>query len=158
VTQPYKRPVSVLVVVHTLRLEVLLLERASHPGYWQSVTGSQEDEEPLIETAIREVAEETGIDARSLPLADWNITNRYAIFPEWIHRYPPGVTHNDEHVYGLTVPRPTTVRLAPGEHLAHLWLPWREAAEKCFSWSNHNAILMLPWWLSRTAAGRHPAR
>ena len=153
----YKRPVSVLVVVHTPRLEVLLLERASHPGYWQSVTGSQEDEEPLAQTAVREVAEETGIDARAFPLVDWRITNRYAIFPEWRHRYAPGVTHNEEHVYGLTVPEPLPVRLAPGEHLAQIWLPWREAAEKCFSWSNRNAILMLPWWVSRTA-GAPPAR
>jgi len=144
VTQPYKTPVSVLVLIHTPLLEVLLLERASHPGFWQSVTGSRENDEPLVETAVREVAEETGIDARRQTLIDWQITNRYRIFPEWRHRYAPGVTHNTEHVFALTVPPDTPVRVAPNEHLGFLWLPWREAAEKCFSWSNREAIMLLP--------------
>ena len=50
----YKRPVSVLVVMYTPALDVLLLERAKHLVYWQSVTGSQEEGEVLIETARRE--------------------------------------------------------------------------------------------------------
>jgi dATP pyrophosphohydrolase len=122
----------------------LLLERASHPGFWQSVTGSREGDEPLVETAVREVAEETGIDARQQTLVDWQITNRYRIFPEWRHRYAPGVTHNTEHVFALTVAPGTAVQVAPNEHLGFLWLPWPEAAEKCFSWSNRDAILLLP--------------
>lgn len=145
----YKRPVSVLVVIHTPELEVLLLERASHPGYWQSVTGSQEDDESLLETARREVLEETGIDATRHALTDWGLSNRFEIFLEWRHRYAPGVTHNTEHVFGLMVPAPQPVTLAPGEHLAWHWLPWREAAEQCFSWSNRDAILMLPERLAR---------
>ena len=36
----YKLPLSVLVIVHTASRDVLLLERALRPGYWQSVTGS----------------------------------------------------------------------------------------------------------------------
>ena len=140
----YKRPVSVLVVIHTSALDVLLLERARHPGYWQSVTGSQEGDEPLIETARREVEEETGIAAAIGHFEDWQTTNTFEIFPEWRHRYAPGVTHNVEHVYSLRVPHQPMIRLAPGEHRAYCWLPWREAAEKCFSWSNRNAILQLP--------------
>jgi dATP pyrophosphohydrolase len=140
----WKRPVSVLVVIHTPDGRVLLLERASHPGYWQSVTGSQEDGESLCETAMREVAEETGIVAGIDELADWQVTNTFEIFPEWRHRYAPGVTHNSEHVFSLEVAAPRAVRLAPDEHLDQLWLPYREAAEKCFSWSNRDAILMLP--------------
>jgi dATP pyrophosphohydrolase len=139
----YKRPVSVLVLIHTPGLQVLLLERAAHPGYWQSVTGSQETGELLSETAIREVAEETGIAASVAELHDWQITNRYEIFAEWRHRYAPGVLHNTEHVFALQVPaRPVVI--APSEHLSYCWLPWREAAAKCFSWSNRDAILMLP--------------
>lgn len=140
----YKKPVSVLVVIHTPALEVLLLERAAHPGYWQSVTGSQEGDEALIDTACREVLEETGIDAREHRLSDWQLTNTFEIFPEWRHRYAPGVITNVEHVFGLLVPAPIPVALAPGEHLAYRWLPWREAAEECFSWSNRDAILLLP--------------
>jgi len=140
----YKKPVSVLVVIHTPALEVLLLERASHPGYWQSVTGSQEKNETLIETARREVLEETGLDADCHALADWQLVNTFEIFPEWRHRYAPGITSNREHVFGLTVPAPIPVVLAPGEHLAYRWLPWRQAADECFSWSNRDAILLLP--------------
>lgn len=139
----HKIPVSTLVVIHTAGLEVLLLERADHPGYWQSVTGSQHQGESLPDTAIREVAEETGLDASRLPLEPWNLQNVFEIYAEWRHRYAPGVTHNTEHVFGLEVPERVAVRLAPREHLAAQWLPWNEAAERVFSWSNRRAILML---------------
>jgi dihydroneopterin triphosphate diphosphatase len=140
-----KIPRSVLVVVHTPELLVLLLERAPWPGYWQSVTGSlAREDESHIAAAIREVREETGIDATRHALADWGIENRFEIYREWRWKYPLGVTHNVERVFGLTVPGPVAVTLAPAEHSRHLWLPWREAAEKCFSWSNRDAILMLP--------------
>ena len=139
----YKVPVSVLVVIHTPDLRVLLLERADHPGYWQSVTGSRHPGETLPETAAREVAEETGLDAGRYGLTDWGITNQYEIFAEWRHRYPPGVTHNTEHVFGMVVPAPLPVRLAPREHLSSEWVPYRDAATRCFSWSNREAILLL---------------
>lgn len=140
----HKIPVSTLVVIHTAELEVLLLERADRPGYWQSVTGSQHEGESLRDTAIREVGEETGIDARQYPLTEWNLQNVFEIYPIWRHRYAPGVTHNTEHVFGLELPAPVPVRVAPREHLGAVWLPWQEAAERCFSWSNRRAITMLP--------------
>ena len=139
-----KIPVSALVVIHTAGLDVLLLERADRPGFWQSVTGSRHEGETLRETAIREVAEETGIDASRHELTEWNLQNVYEIYPVWRHRYAPGVTCNTEHVFGLRLPAPVPVRLAPREHLAAAWLPWREAADRVFSWSNRRAILMLP--------------
>ena len=139
-----KKPVSVLVVIHTAQLDVLLLERALHPGFWQSVTGSQEGEEPLIETARREVFEETGIHATASEIIDWRLTNRFEIFPIWRERYAPGVTHNTEHVFSLQVGQRTGVQLAPQEHSTCKWLPWEEAAAQCFSWTNRDAILMLP--------------
>jgi len=150
----YKVPESVLVVIHTDDLEVLLIERADHPGYWQSVTGSKDtSSEPLATTAVREVAEETGIAIGSdavpqTALQDWNLRNVYEIYPVWRHRYADGVTHNTEHVFGLRVPRDIAVRVAPREHLSFEWLPWREAADRCFSSSNAEAILMLPRFLS----------
>ena len=135
---------------HTPALEVLLIERADKPGYWQSVTGSKDrPDEPLIQTCVREVAEETGIEigGPSVPLAalrDWQLANVYEIYPVWRHRYAAGVTHNTEHVFGLAVPEGTPVRLNPREHLRHAWLPWREAADRCFSPSNAEAVLLLP--------------
>ena len=139
-----KLPVSTLVVIHTPDLQVLLLERADRPGFWQSVTGSQHAGEALRDTAIREVAEETGLDAARYALTDWNLRNVYEIYPVWRHRYAPGITHNTEHVFGLEVPEPGPVMLSPREHLRYAWHPWREAAEQVFSWSNRKAILMLP--------------
>ena len=142
-TKTYKLPESVLVVIHTPDGQVLLLERADHPGYWQSVTGSRNPGESLREAALREVAEETGLDASRFRLTDWNLENVYEIYPEWRHRYAPGVTHNREHVFGLEVPEPLPIRLAEREHLRYEWLPWQEAAEKCFSPSNAEAIRRL---------------
>ena len=141
--KPTKIPVSVLVLIHQPDGRVLLIERADKPGFWQSVTGSVDrEDEPLLETARREVAEETGISAGTL--RDWQLSNEYDIYPVWRHRYAPGVTHNIEHVFGLTVPPGTPVILSPREHLQYLWLPWREAADRCFSPSNAEAILQLP--------------
>ncbi len=167
----YKIPQSVLVVIHSPELDVLLIERADHPGYWQSVTGSKDRaDETAIETALREVEEETGIRLTAIPpgvlgsppprtlplegegpssvpfsnLVDWGLVNVYEIYPHWRHRYAPGVTQNTEHVLGLTVPRDIAIALAPREHVRHQWLPWREAADRCFSPSNAEAILQLP--------------
>ena len=138
-----KRPISVLVVIHSPSREVLLLERTSHPGFWQSVTGSQEGSESLSETAMRELEEETGIGTDGTRIVDWHLSNRYEIFPEWRHRYAAGVTGNIEHVFSLCLPAARDVRLSPSEHIAYRWLPWRQAAAACFSWSNRDAILML---------------
>ena len=145
--KPYKIPVSVLVVIHTADLQVLLIERADKPGFWQSVTGSLDaPDEPLLQTAARELFEETGIvaDGEAIVLRDWHLSNIYTIYPVWRHRYAPGVTENTEHVFSVQVPRDIPITLAPREHLNHVWLPYLEAADKCFSSSNAEAILQLP--------------
>jgi dATP pyrophosphohydrolase len=147
---PHKIPQSVLVVIYSPQLDVLLIERAKQPGFWQNVTGSKDHEhEPWDETARREVLEETGIAIGSahIPeaaLNDWALENIYEIYPVWRHRYASGVTHNTERVFGLCVPRDTPITLAPREHTQHVWLPWQAAADQCFSPSNAEAILQLP--------------
>jgi dATP pyrophosphohydrolase len=143
VEMPYKIPQSVLVVIHTPALEVLLIERADRPGFWQSVTGSLDHEgEAFIDTARRELFEETGIVCDNLQ--DWRLSNVYEIYPVWRHRYAPGVTHNTEHVFSACVARDIPVVLSPREHLNFQWLPYLEAADRCFSSSNAEAILQLP--------------
>jgi len=141
----FKIPESVLVVIHTPALQTLLLERADHPGFWQSVTGSLDDpQEPLPAACAREVREETGWLAATTDFVDWQIEHEYPIFPKWRSRYAPGITRNREHVFGLCVAQPFEARLAPREHTHSRWLSWREAADACFSWTNAQAIRMLP--------------
>jgi dATP pyrophosphohydrolase len=140
----YKTPVSVLVVIYTPDMQVLLLERADHPGYWQSVTGSCDPGESLRQTAVREVREETGLDAEEYALTDWNLQFEFEIYEEWRHRYAPGVTRNTEHVFGLELPQPLPVTLEPREHLNFQWLPCAGAEKKVFSWTNAAALEKLP--------------
>lgn len=149
--RPYKIPESVLVVIYREGGQVLLLRRTlpapQGEDFWQSVTGSKDSaQEDWRETAVREVLEETGIDAlaEGCQLTDWELENIYTIYPEWQHRYAPGVWHNHERVFGLRVPSYMPVHLNPREHTAHDWHDWREAAWRCFSSSNAEAILLLP--------------
>jgi len=151
---PYKIPHSVLVVIYTPAWEVLLIRRTEAdpgaPAFWQSVTGSKDTlQESFAQTAVREVLEETGIDCSpgtplQACLQDWGLENVYTIYPRWLHRYAPGVTHNSEHVFGLQVPAGTPVQLSPREHTDYRWLPHQQAAQQCFSPSNAEAILQLP--------------
>jgi dATP pyrophosphohydrolase len=147
-----KIPESILVVIYTRDCDVLLLERADHPGFWQSVTGSRESaEEPLAQTCLREVREETGLARTVADLENWRLTHRYSIYPHWRYRYAPGVTHNTEHVFGLRVDQRFEPQLAADEHTRFIWLPWREAADRCFSWTNAQAIRLLA---DRTGSAR----
>ena len=140
----FKTPISVLVLIHTSDLKVLLIERADKAGFWQSVTGSIEIEDAdLSATAIREVFEETGLNALQYKLEDWQFAQTYEIYEHWRYRYAPGVTQNVEHVFGLELPNTVDVKLAPNEHVAYEWVDWREAAKRVFSWTNVEALRLL---------------
>jgi dATP pyrophosphohydrolase len=139
----YKTPISALVLIYTTDLKVLLIERADKPGFWQSVTGSLEAAELPYQTAIREVKEETGLDALKFDLQDWNASNVYEIYPHWRHRYAPSVSENTEHLFGLQLPEAMPVTLAPDEHINYEWVDWREAAKRVFSWTNVDALKRL---------------
>jgi dATP pyrophosphohydrolase len=150
----FKLPESVLVVIHTPALDVLLLERADFGGFWQSVTGSRASaDEPLALTCAREVREETGLARTAAQFEDWNFSLRYSIYPQWRHRYAPGVTHNVEHLFGLSVEARFAPQLAPREHRRWQWLNWRDAADACFSWTNAQAIRLLAF-RAAAAGGR----
>jgi len=142
-TQHYKTPVSALIVIHTPDLQILLLERADKSGFWQSVTGSIEPGETPYDAAIREVKEETGLDALAYDFQDWHTSNIYEIYPHWRYRYAPGVVENTEHLFGLCLPAPLPVTLAPNEHTRYEWVDWRVAAKKVFSWTNVDALKRL---------------
>jgi dATP pyrophosphohydrolase len=141
--KPYKTPISALVLIHTPDLQVLIMERADKAGYWQSVTGSLEGDETPSQAAVREVLEETGLDALQYDLQDWQVSNVYEIYPHWRHRYAPGVTENREHLFGLTLPAALPIKLAPDEHVRYEWVDWREAAKRVFSWTNVDALKRL---------------
>lgn len=143
-----------LVVIYSAEGQFLLLERMTHPGFWQSVTGSQEAGETLVATAQRELVEETGLTAdAALKLSDFaqsplplNIlidhqqSAEYEIFLEWRHRYAPGITRNMEHLFSIKLPQVQAIQLAPSEHSNYQWLDGNTAMGKCFSPSNQSAI------------------
>jgi dATP pyrophosphohydrolase len=139
----YKTSISALVLIHTPDLQVLLMERADKAGFWQSVTGSVEGDETPKQAAIREVKEETGLDATQFDLQDWQASNVYEIYPHWRHRYAPGVVENTEHLFGLELPSKLAIKLAPNEHVRYQWVDWREAANLVFSWTNVDALKKL---------------
>lgn len=139
----FKTPISALVLIHTEDLQVLIMERADKKGFWQSVTGSLEQGETPLQAAIREVREETGLDATQYQLQDWHATNVYEIYPHWRYRYAPGVTHNTEHLFGLLLPNTLPIKMAPDEHVQYEWVDWHEAAKRVFSWTNIDALSKL---------------
>ena len=139
----FKTPVSALVLIHTADLQVLIMERADKPGFWQSVTGSLELGETPQQAAIREVFEETGLDATQYDLQDWQASNTYEIYPHWRYRYAPGITTNVEHLFALELPKEIAITLAPDEHVQYEWVDWREAAKRVFSWTNVDALKRL---------------
>ena len=139
----FKTPVSALVLIHTVDLQVLIMERADKAGFWQSVTGSLEAGETPQQSAIREVLEETGLDATQYDLQDWQASNTYEIYPHWRYRYAPGITTNVEHLFALELPKEIAITLAPDEHVQYEWVDWREAAKRVFSWTNVDALKRL---------------
>jgi dATP pyrophosphohydrolase len=139
----FKKPISSLVLIYTKDFKVLLMERADKAGYWQSVTGSLEDNETPKEAAIREVFEETGVDANQYALEDWQLSHVYEIYAHWRYRYAPDVTHNTEHIFGLNLPSELPIQLSKHEHVQYLWVDWRDAMDKVFSWTNVEAIKKL---------------
>ena len=139
----FKTPVSALVLIHTAHLQVLIMERADKLGFWQSVTGSLEAGETPRQAAIREVLEETGLDATQYDLQDWQASNTYEIYPHWRYRYAPGITTNVEHLFALELPKEIAITLAPDEHVQYEWVDWREAAKRVFSWTNVDALKRL---------------
>ncbi len=139
----FKTPISALVMIHTPNLRVLIMERADKTGFWQSVTGSVEGDETPLQAAIREVNEETGLNASQYDLQDWQASNVYEIYPHWRHRYAPGVVENREHLFGLELPSALPIKLEPNEHVRYEWVDWREAAQRVFSWTNIDALKRL---------------
>ena len=139
----FKKPISSLILIYSEDFKVLLMERADKKGFWQSVTGSLEDNETPKDAAIREVFEETGIDTSQYQLEDWNLFHIYEIYADWRYRYAPHVTHNQEHIFGLKVPTTIPIQLSKDEHVQYLWVDWREAMDKVFSWTNVEAIKKL---------------
>lgn len=138
-----KTPISALVLIHTADLQVLIMERADKAGFWQSVTGSIEGNEVPYDAAIREVKEETSLNALEYDFQDWHASNIYEIYPHWRHRYAPGVVENEEHQFGLCLPSTLPITLAPDEHVRYEWVDWREAAQRVFSWTNVDALKRL---------------
>jgi len=134
----FKRPESVVVVVHT-RAQVLLLERVEPAGFWQSVTGSLEPDETPIDAAVRELLEETGFQ-RGADIRDLQLEQRFAIAPAWRERYAPDVVENREHAFALCLRGAIAPQLNAAEHREYRWLNVDEALVRASSHTNVAAI------------------
>jgi dATP pyrophosphohydrolase len=134
----YKRPESVLIVVHTPQLRCLLLERVEPAGFWQSVTGSLRWGESAAEAAARELREETGLEPTGL--VDARIERTFTIMPAWRHRFEPGVTENREHWWYLVVPEPCEIKPNRAEHTQYRWRDLDAAIALVSSWTNREAL------------------
>ena len=139
----FKKPISSLVLIYTENFKVLLMERSDKRGFWQSVTGSLEENETPRDAAIREVFEETGIDSTHYHLEDWQLSHIYEIYAHWRYRYAPDITHNTEHIFALKVPATIPIKLSANEHVQYQWVDWHHAMDKVFSWTNVEAIKKL---------------
>ena len=139
-----RRPESVLIVVHTQDAQTLLLKRVPPRSFWQSVTGSiQWQGETTLEAAVRELAEETGIEAEPGSLQDWNRRFRFTIPALYRPRYGKDVQFNTEHVFSLLLPATTSVTLQPSEHDEYCWVDLHQARDIVWSWSNREAMEMV---------------
>lgn len=127
-------------VVHTAT-EVLLIKRADHACFWQSVTGSLEWGEVAYAAALRELAEETGIHSDGL--RQTGISRSYEILSQWRKRYPPNTQRNREHLFFCHVEQKPDIILDLDEHTEFVWLEFEQAEAKVFSWSNRLAISSL---------------
>ncbi|MBS0289918.1 MAG: dihydroneopterin triphosphate diphosphatase [Proteobacteria bacterium] len=136
----YKRPESVLVVIFA-QDQVLLLQRRDDPAFWQSVTGSMRfDEENPLQSAWRELAEETGLLSTQGEMQDCHHQTWFDIYPHWRFRYSPDVTKNLEHVFCFRMEKPVNIKLSK-EHLDYCWVTKEEAVKLVFSTTNREAIL-----------------
>lgn len=129
-----------MVVIHT-DSSVLLIKRADHECFWQSVTGSIEYGEEAEQTAIREVFEETAIEVPILRTT--GIRRYYDILPQWRHKFPPGTTRNRESLFFCQVDTEVSVQLDEREHSDYQWLDFATGIETAWSWTNKLAIMQL---------------
>lgn len=136
-TEHYKRPESVLVVVYTRDRQVLLLRRHQPTYFWQSPAGSMKWNETPAVAAQRELCEETSLEATVLK---WLGKHSYIIYPMWRQRYAPGVIENTEHMFHLELNAVQEIVMDSREHSEYRWLSQQEAALLAYSYTNRVAI------------------
>ncbi len=134
----YKRPESVLVVIYSKTGHVLMMQRVFPEEFWQSVTGSLEWGEQAHEAAVRELKEETGLDAAGL--IDCQFSQEFEIYSIWRDRYEPGIMRNREHVFLLPLEDCAAIKFDPREHSEIRWVSREEAIQMATSHTNSEAI------------------
>lgn len=104
-------------------IRFLMLKRNPQKGgFWQPITGGVHEGETDTNAAIREVREETGVEAKT-PLVD---TGHSFTFEEEPKTYY-------EHVFGLEIDEQTNVVLSP-EHTELAWVSKQEALDSYLKW------------------------
>jgi 8-oxo-dGTP pyrophosphatase MutT (NUDIX family) len=127
--------------------EILLIRRAAdriYPGIWQCVTGKLEPGERVVEGALREVREETGLARRDIEAVfETDIIN-------WFHEETVDAVWC-EAVFAARVRPDATVRLSH-EHDDQRWFTPAEA-KAIVVWPAYERAIDMVVWLTE-----HPAK
>lgn len=128
--------------MYTDNRDILLLERTQPFTFWQSVTGSLEEDESVADAAQRELLEETGL-TREVKLIDTGIERTFSIDPRWRDRYAAGINENVEYEWHYRLPAMVDIKLDNNEHSAYRWFDLDDAIDTVWSWTNKEALQAL---------------
>jgi 8-oxo-dGTP pyrophosphatase MutT (NUDIX family) len=132
------------------RPEILLIRRAGgriYAGVWQCVTGRLEAGERVVDGALREVEEETGLGRAAIE----DVFETDSI--NWFHE-PSVDAVWCEAVFAARVRRDATIQLS-NEHDDQRWLTPDEARELVVWPAYERAIDMVEWLVDHPAKASH---
>jgi lipoyl(octanoyl) transferase len=127
----------VKIIVHDGERVLLLHRRPERGGFWQPVSGTIEEGESALDTARRELVEETGHAGQPAPL---DLTQSFLIESQYLAaRYPSPIIAS-EAVFHAPLDAHLPVRIDTREHDDWGWFTLAEAMEK-IRWTDDREAL-----------------
>ncbi len=156
----YRRPEKTMIYLYRRNLdepgaanepEYLLLKRSqSQAGHiWQPVVGAAQWDEELIESARREVFEETGVTRLQGLMAVGYAFSFVFRFSGQESHYPPDAKTIRNIVFAAQVGDKQQIALSD-EHIDYGWFPYRDALDKLHWPEDKKALIQLHPLLHQT--------